>query len=208
MAQGGQHRPDGGNGSTPRRSDHGAQPRGRSQEERAEGYRDQQLREHAREAAARAAVREGEALEQRAEAATAAPAPSARDPQADLLEAAQAVFGAGRDAVAATGAAVGAFGTLLRADLALARASLLSGTAIGLAAAVAAITTWLLLVWLLVLGLEQAGLPKWGAVGVAAAAVLVLTAGLALFALNRLRGTRMAATRRQWAVLRQGGRPT
>lgn len=197
MAAGGQNG-RGGNGATP--------PTGDAQAHRAERYHARHLREHAREAAAKAALREGEALEQRAEAASAPPPPSARDPQADLLEAAQAVFGAGRDAVASTGAAVGAFGTLLRADLALARASLLSGTMIGLGAAVTAVTAWLLLVWLLVLGLELAGLPKWGAVGAAALVVLLLTTGLALFARNRLRSTRLDATRRQWAVLRQGGR--
>ena len=180
---------------------------GATPSEQGERFRAERLREDARKAAAKAALREDEALEQRSEAASAPPPPTAHDPDASLLEVARAVLGAVQDSAASATATVGAFSSLVRADLALARASLVSGTVIGLVAAVTALTTWGLLVWLLVLGLELAGLPRWGAVGSAALLILLLTAALGLLARNRLRGTRMAATRRQWAALRHGERP-
>ena len=165
-----------------------------------------QLRADARQAARQAALRDDEAVANQATqaSATAAPTPG---PEADLLEAAQAVLGASRDAIAATGSAAAGFGHLLKSDLALARASLVSAVVLGLAAGVAALTCWALLVGLLVLGLAATGLPQWAAVAAAALLVLLLAVGLLLFARSRLKGTQLAATRRQWALLRHGGPP-
>jgi hypothetical protein len=75
---------------------------------------------------------------------------------------------------------------------------------IGAFAAVAGVTTWLLAVTLLVVGLVNAGLPLWGALAVATLATLLVAGGCALFARARFAGADMAATRRQWQMLRHG----
>ena len=158
----------------------------------------------ARAAAEKAARREGAELRERNEDAHGGAPPTARDPDAGLIEVARAILGAAQESASSAGATVGAFGTLVRADIALAKASLLSGTLLGLAAGVAGATTWALAVGLLVVGLVNAGLPLWGALALAALATLLVAAGCVLWARRRFAEADLAATRRQWRMLRHG----
>lgn len=158
----------------------------------------------ARAAAADAADEEETALRERLEHAHAEPRPTAQDPDAGLMEVARALLDAAQSSASAAGSTVGAFHKLVRADVALARASVVSGTMIGAFAAVAALTTWLLAVTLLVVGLVNAGLPLWGALAVAALVTLLVAGGCAMFAKARFAGADLAATRRQWHMLRHG----
>lgn len=170
--------------------------------ERGEAQQRADARAAARAAAADASRHEAQALQQRQEQQHATAPPSARDPDASLLDIARALLGAAQESAHSAGATVAAFHGLVRADLALAKAATVSGVMMALVAALAAVTTWLLLVVLLVVGLVHAGLPLWGALAVAALATLLVAGGCLLLARHRFGLADMAATRRQWTLLR------
>ena len=185
-----------GNGAGP----HGGN--GASTHDRAEALRQRKHDKAAHDEALEALRAEGEAMQSRLDASHEMPPPSNREAELKLLEAARAVLGALQDTASSGASTLDAFRTLVQADVALAKASVASAALFGAVGALAAVTTWLLLVTLLVVGLLNAGLPLWGALALAALATLLVGGACMVLARRRIGLARFSATRRQWQVLR------
>ena len=187
-----------GNGAGPHGGNGTGAPRAR-----AEDLRDQRHAHAAHKEALDAMRAEGEAMQARIDHAHEMPPPSNREAELKLLDAGRAVLDALQGSASSGAATVDAFRTLVQADVALARASAVSATMLGMGAALAGVTTWLLLVTLLVVGLLNAGLPLWGALALAALATLLVAAVCMGVAKRRIGLANFAATRRQWQLLRK-----